>query len=82
MEYAGTITAVKEAGYVGAVTENAGYASRERPYEPHRYEIGNGVEGSRPAFDPGARGRVTPRRSAWRDRRGVRLGGRLSRIAT
>jgi peptidoglycan/xylan/chitin deacetylase (PgdA/CDA1 family) len=42
-----TIAAVKEAGYVGAVTENAGYASRDRPYELNRYEIegGQGVEG-------------------------------------
>ncbi|MBS1861666.1 MAG: polysaccharide deacetylase family protein [Actinobacteria bacterium] len=44
---AATIAAVKEAGYVGAVTENAGYASRDLPYELDRYEIegGNGVEG-------------------------------------
>jgi peptidoglycan/xylan/chitin deacetylase (PgdA/CDA1 family) len=44
---AATIAAVKEAGYVGAVTENAGYASRELPYELDRYEIegGDGVEG-------------------------------------
>ncbi|HVW47904.1 MAG TPA: polysaccharide deacetylase family protein [Solirubrobacterales bacterium] len=44
---AATIAAVKEAGYVGAVTENAGYASRGLPYELDRYEIegGDGVEG-------------------------------------
>lgn len=42
-----TIAAVKEAGYVGAVTENAGYATRGEPYELDRYEIegGEGVEG-------------------------------------
>ncbi len=42
-----TIAAVKEAGYVGAVTEEPGYASRDRPYELNRYEIegGQGVEG-------------------------------------
>ena len=42
-----TIAAVEAAGYVGAVTENAGYASRDRPYELDRYEIegGQGVEG-------------------------------------
>ena len=42
-----TIGAVKAAGYVGAVTENAGYASRDKPYELDRYEIegGQGVEG-------------------------------------
>jgi peptidoglycan/xylan/chitin deacetylase (PgdA/CDA1 family) len=42
-----TITAVKAAGYVGAVTEEPGYASRDRPYELNRYEIegGQGVEG-------------------------------------
>jgi peptidoglycan/xylan/chitin deacetylase (PgdA/CDA1 family) len=44
---AATIAAVKEAGYIGAVTENAGYASRGEPYELDRYEIedGDGVEG-------------------------------------
>jgi peptidoglycan/xylan/chitin deacetylase (PgdA/CDA1 family) len=44
---AATIAAVKEAGYVGAVTENAGYAGRGLPYELDRYEIegGDGVEG-------------------------------------
>jgi peptidoglycan/xylan/chitin deacetylase (PgdA/CDA1 family) len=44
---AATIAAVKEAGYVGAVTENAGYATRGEPYELDRYEIegGDGVEG-------------------------------------
>jgi peptidoglycan/xylan/chitin deacetylase (PgdA/CDA1 family) len=44
---AATIAAVKEAGYVGAVTENAGYARRGLPYELDRYEIegGDGVEG-------------------------------------
>ncbi len=42
-----TIAAVKAAGYVGAVTEEPGYASRDRPYELNRYEIegGRGVEG-------------------------------------
>ena len=42
-----TIAAVMEAGYVGAVTEEPGYASRDRPYELNRYEIegGQGVEG-------------------------------------
>ncbi|MBS1889354.1 MAG: polysaccharide deacetylase family protein [Actinobacteria bacterium] len=41
-----TIAAVKEAGYVGAVTENPGYASRGLPYELDRFEIegGQGVE--------------------------------------
>jgi peptidoglycan/xylan/chitin deacetylase (PgdA/CDA1 family) len=39
---AATIAAVKEAGYVGAVTENAGYASRGKPYELDRYEIEGG----------------------------------------
>jgi peptidoglycan/xylan/chitin deacetylase (PgdA/CDA1 family) len=44
---AATIAAVKEAGYIGAVTENAGYATRGEPYELDRYEIigGAGVEG-------------------------------------
>jgi peptidoglycan/xylan/chitin deacetylase (PgdA/CDA1 family) len=44
---AATIAAVEEAGYVGAVTENAGDASRGQPYELDRYEIegGEGVEG-------------------------------------
>jgi peptidoglycan/xylan/chitin deacetylase (PgdA/CDA1 family) len=44
---AATIASVKEAGYVGAVTENAGYASRGEPYELDRFEIvgGEGVEG-------------------------------------
>jgi peptidoglycan/xylan/chitin deacetylase (PgdA/CDA1 family) len=44
---AATIAAVKQAGYVGAVTENAGYASRDLPYELDRYEIegGDGVAG-------------------------------------
>jgi peptidoglycan/xylan/chitin deacetylase (PgdA/CDA1 family) len=44
---AATIAAVKEAGYVGAVTENAGYASRGKPYELDRYEIEgeDGAEG-------------------------------------
>ena len=42
-----TITAVREAGYTGAVTEEPGYASRDRPYELNRYEIegGQGVDG-------------------------------------
>jgi peptidoglycan/xylan/chitin deacetylase (PgdA/CDA1 family) len=42
-----TIAAVRAAGYIGAVTENAGYASRENPYELNRYEIegGQGVAG-------------------------------------
>jgi peptidoglycan/xylan/chitin deacetylase (PgdA/CDA1 family) len=41
-----TIAAVKAAGYVGAVTEEPGYASRARPYELNRFEIegGQGVE--------------------------------------
>jgi peptidoglycan/xylan/chitin deacetylase (PgdA/CDA1 family) len=41
-----TIAAVKKAGYVGAVTEEPGFASRDRPYELNRYEIegGQGVE--------------------------------------
>jgi peptidoglycan/xylan/chitin deacetylase (PgdA/CDA1 family) len=44
---AATIAAVREAGYVGAVTENAGYANRDKPYELDRYEIegGDGIEG-------------------------------------
>jgi peptidoglycan/xylan/chitin deacetylase (PgdA/CDA1 family) len=42
-----TIAAVRTAGYVGAVTEEPGFASRDRPYELNRYEIegGQGVEG-------------------------------------
>jgi peptidoglycan/xylan/chitin deacetylase (PgdA/CDA1 family) len=42
-----TIAAVRAAGYVGAVTEEPGYAGRDRPYELNRYEIegGQGVEG-------------------------------------
>jgi peptidoglycan/xylan/chitin deacetylase (PgdA/CDA1 family) len=42
-----TIAAVRAAGYAGAVTENAGYASRSHPYELNRYEIegGQGVAG-------------------------------------
>jgi peptidoglycan/xylan/chitin deacetylase (PgdA/CDA1 family) len=42
-----TIAAVEDAGYVGAVTEEPGYASRDRPYELNRYEIegGEGIEG-------------------------------------
>jgi peptidoglycan/xylan/chitin deacetylase (PgdA/CDA1 family) len=44
---AATIAAVKAAGYIGAVTEEPGYASRNRPFELNRYEIegGQGVEG-------------------------------------
>jgi peptidoglycan/xylan/chitin deacetylase (PgdA/CDA1 family) len=51
-----TIAAVKEAGYVGAVTENAGYASRELPYELDRYEIegGAGVAGLAADLEGGA----------------------------
>jgi peptidoglycan/xylan/chitin deacetylase (PgdA/CDA1 family) len=53
---AATIAAVKEAGYVGAVTENAGYASRELPYELDRYEIegGDGVAGLAADLEDGA----------------------------
>ena len=42
-----TIAAVRAAGYLGAVTEERGFASRHRPYELNRYEIegGQGVEG-------------------------------------
>jgi peptidoglycan/xylan/chitin deacetylase (PgdA/CDA1 family) len=42
-----TIASVRAAGYVGAVTEEPGYAGRDRPYELNRYEIegGQGVEG-------------------------------------
>lgn len=42
-----TIAAVRAAGYTAAVTENAGYARREDPYELDRYEIegGQGVAG-------------------------------------
>lgn len=42
-----TIAAVRAAGYRGAVTEEPGYASRDRPFEMNRYEIegGQGVEG-------------------------------------
>lgn len=42
-----TIAAVKAAGYVGAVTEDARYGTRGNPYELGRYEIegGEGVEG-------------------------------------
>jgi peptidoglycan/xylan/chitin deacetylase (PgdA/CDA1 family) len=39
-----TIAAVRAAGYVGAVTEDPGYASRDRPYELNRYEI-EGAQG-------------------------------------
>jgi peptidoglycan/xylan/chitin deacetylase (PgdA/CDA1 family) len=44
---AATIAAVRAAGYVGAVTENAGYATRGRPYQLDRFEIegGQGVAG-------------------------------------
>ena len=54
---AATIAAVKEAGYVGAVTENAGYASRDRPYELDRYEIegGEGPAGLMADLEAGAR---------------------------
>jgi peptidoglycan/xylan/chitin deacetylase (PgdA/CDA1 family) len=53
---AATIAAVKEAGYVGAVTENPGYASRGEPYELDRYEIvgGEGVEGLAADLESGA----------------------------
>ena len=53
---AATIAAVKEAGYVGAVTENAGYATRGEPYELDRYEIegGDGVEGLAADLEDGA----------------------------
>lgn len=46
---AATIAAVRAAGYVGAVTEVPGYASRTRPFELNRYEIegGQGVTGLR-----------------------------------
>jgi len=33
------IAAVKEAGYLGATTEIAGYATRDSPYELARFEI-------------------------------------------
>ncbi|HET7177487.1 MAG TPA: polysaccharide deacetylase family protein [Solirubrobacterales bacterium] len=33
------VAAVKAAGYVGATTEIAGYASRDKPYELNRFEI-------------------------------------------
>ncbi len=51
-----TVAAVKEAGYVGAVTEEPGYASRDRPYELNRYEIegGQGVEGLAVDLEAGA----------------------------
>lgn len=41
------IEAVKTAGYVGATTEIAGYASRDKPYELDRFEIlrSSGVAG-------------------------------------
>jgi peptidoglycan/xylan/chitin deacetylase (PgdA/CDA1 family) len=44
---AATIAAVRAAGYVGAVTENAGYATRDQPYTLDRFEIegGQGVAG-------------------------------------
>jgi len=44
---AATIAAVRAAGYVGAVTENAGYATRDQPYTLNRFEIegGQGVAG-------------------------------------
>ncbi len=44
---AATIAAVRAAGYVGAVTENAGYATRSQPYTLDRFEIegGQGVAG-------------------------------------
>jgi peptidoglycan/xylan/chitin deacetylase (PgdA/CDA1 family) len=37
-----TIAAVRAAGYVGAVTENAGYATRTLPYQLDRFEIERG----------------------------------------
>lgn len=42
-----TIAAVRGAGYIGAVTEEPGYASRDRPYELNRFEIegGQAVDG-------------------------------------
>lgn len=51
-----TIAAVKEAGYVGAVTEEPGYADRGRPYELNRYEIegGQGAEGLAADLEAGA----------------------------
>jgi peptidoglycan/xylan/chitin deacetylase (PgdA/CDA1 family) len=52
VEYDGaTIASVKEAGYIGAVTENRGYVARGEPYELDRHGIegGDGVEG--PAAD-------------------------------
>jgi len=53
---AATIASVKEAGYVGAVTENAGYASRDKPFELDRYEIegGEGVAGLAADLEAGA----------------------------
>lgn len=41
------IAAVRAAGYTGAVTETAGFASRDRPFELNRFEIegGQGVAG-------------------------------------
>ncbi len=41
------VAAVKAAGYVGATTEIAGYASRDKPYELNRFEIlgSSGVAG-------------------------------------
>jgi len=41
------IAAVRTAGYSNATTENAGYASRDRPFELNRFEIegGQGVAG-------------------------------------
>ncbi len=51
-----TIAAVKQAGYVGAVTEGAGYATRDRPYEQNRYEIegGQGIAGLAADLEAGA----------------------------
>ncbi len=59
---ASTIAAVRSAGYTGAVTENAGYATRSQPYELNRYEIerAQGVTGL--AADLGTRSRSAPGR--------------------
>jgi peptidoglycan/xylan/chitin deacetylase (PgdA/CDA1 family) len=53
-----TIAAVKAAGYTGAVTEETGYASRDRPYELNRFEIegGQGVETLASDLQSGASG--------------------------
>ena len=52
---AAVIAAVRAAGYTNATTENAGYATRDRPFELDRFEIegGQGVAGLAADLDSG-----------------------------